>query len=181
VVVERVRPEIDCGRVPPKRVVGDHISLDADIFTDGHNAVAGKILYRHGREEAWRRAPMKLVGDNRWRGEFLSSQLGIHQYTVEEGIDSGQDVPTDYLISAKVAVTRAAPEDAAELRDFARGLCQRENGQSALLEDALCEILQQYADRQFTGHFRKALYVVVDREKARLSVGIVVFEPKRQP
>ena len=55
VVVEGVRPEIDCGAFPAKRIVGDRVVVEADIFTDGHDLVAGEILYRHRQEETWRR------------------------------------------------------------------------------------------------------------------------------
>src|SRR5438105_3032969 len=69
VVVEGVRPEIDCGAFPAKRIAGDRVIVEADIFTDGHDLVAGEILYRHGQEEAWRRSQMKRVGNDRWRGD----------------------------------------------------------------------------------------------------------------
>ena len=36
VVIERVTPELDGGQHPVKRVVGDLVTVEADIFTDGH-------------------------------------------------------------------------------------------------------------------------------------------------
>jgi starch synthase (maltosyl-transferring) len=113
VVVERVRPEIDCGAFPAKRIIGESVVVEADIFTDGHDLVVGELLYRHVREEAWRRQPMKLLGNDRWRGEFPATELGRYQYTVEGWIDrfgtwrsalvkrinSGQDVRSECLIN----------------------------------------------------------------------------------
>src|SRR5579863_5429030 len=87
VVVEGVRPEIDGGAIPVKRIVGESVIVDADIFTDGHDAVAGEILYRCEREEVWQRSPMKLVGIDRWRGDFVISKVGKYRYTVEGWID----------------------------------------------------------------------------------------------
>jgi len=87
VVVEGVRPEIDCGAFPAKHIAGDRVVVEADIFTDGHDLVAGEILYRHEQEEGWRRSPLKLVGNDRWRGDFLASKLGKYRYTVEGWID----------------------------------------------------------------------------------------------
>src|SRR5439155_19775657 len=132
VVVEGVRPEIDCGAFPAKRIAGDRVIVEADIFTDGHELVAGEILYRHGQEEAWRRSQMKLVGNDRWRGDFLASKLGKYRYTVEGWIDrfgtwdspmikrikSGEDGRTERLSGASLmeeAASRAEPEDAARL------------------------------------------------------------------
>jgi len=40
VIVARVSPEIDCGRFAIKRVVGETVIVDADVFADGHDLVA---------------------------------------------------------------------------------------------------------------------------------------------
>ena len=45
-VIEGVKPEIDCGRFPIKRVVGDRVTVEADIFTDGHDALSARLLFR---------------------------------------------------------------------------------------------------------------------------------------
>ncbi len=68
VVVDEIRPEVDCGVFPAKRIVGDFVTVEADIFTDGHDSVAGEVLYRYAREEDWRRVPMSWVGNDHWRG-----------------------------------------------------------------------------------------------------------------
>jgi starch synthase (maltosyl-transferring) len=76
VVLERVRPEIDCGAFAIKRIVGESVVVEADIFTDGHDSVAGEVLYRAVQESTWQRAPMKPLGDDRWSGEFRIAELG---------------------------------------------------------------------------------------------------------
>ena len=45
VVIEGVTPEIDCGRFPIKRVVGDMVRVEANVFADGHDQVACRLLY----------------------------------------------------------------------------------------------------------------------------------------
>jgi starch synthase (maltosyl-transferring) len=47
VIVERVWPEIDGGRFPIKRTVGEPVTVSADIFADGHDLLAGVVRYRH--------------------------------------------------------------------------------------------------------------------------------------
>jgi len=69
-VIERVEPELDGGRHPIKRVVGDVIEVEADIFCDGHDKIAACIQYRAQDESAWREAPMALVDNDRWAGRF---------------------------------------------------------------------------------------------------------------
>ncbi len=44
VIIERLHPEIDGGRFPIKRVVGEKVIVTADIFADGHDARLGKCF-----------------------------------------------------------------------------------------------------------------------------------------
>ena len=44
VVIESISPAVDDGRFPIKRTVGDHVHVEADIFTDGHDAIAASLL-----------------------------------------------------------------------------------------------------------------------------------------
>jgi starch synthase (maltosyl-transferring) len=192
VVVEGVRPEIDCGAFPVKRIAGDRVVVEADIFTDGHDLVAGEILYRHGQEEVWRRSPLKLVGNDRWRGDFLASKLGKYRYTVEGWIDrfgtwrnamikrinSGQDVGAERLIGATLieeAASRAAPEDAARLHEWVRLLRDEGSPAQAILGDEIVAVVERYPDRHFAARCGKELCLVVDREKARFSTWYEIF------
>src|SRR5690349_4597446 len=47
VVVAAVRPELDGGRFPIKRVIGDVLDVEADLLVDGHDVLAARVLYRH--------------------------------------------------------------------------------------------------------------------------------------
>src|SRR6266545_1411728 len=86
VVIEGVRPEIDCGRFPIKRVVGETVAVEADIFTDGHDALAAVL--RYWREGAgWAEVPMQPVVNDRWRGEFSVTTLGRYRYSIRAWID----------------------------------------------------------------------------------------------
>ena len=47
VVIEAVTPEIDAGRFPAKRSVGERVTVEADVFADGHDAVSSVLRWRH--------------------------------------------------------------------------------------------------------------------------------------
>ncbi len=195
VVVAGVRPEIDCGAFAAKRIAGDRVIVDADIFTDGQDLVAGEVLYRHREEETWQRSPMKFLGNDHWRGEFLASRLGKYHYSVEgwidrfgtwrstltKRIDSGQDVRFECLMGAVLveqAASRAAPEDAAILNNWIRILRQEQspaNVKEAALGNELSELMARYPDRRFAARFSKELCLIVDREKARYSTWYEIF------
>jgi hypothetical protein len=55
-VIDRVIPAVDCGRFAVKRVVGDTMLVEADCFTDGHDALAASSCWRReGRRRTGRR------------------------------------------------------------------------------------------------------------------------------
>src|SRR5580693_4361796 len=89
VVIEDVSPEIDCGRFAIKRVVGETVLVEADVFADGHDQVACQILYWQDMKEL-QSSPMTPLGNDRWRGEFSVEMLGRYQYTVEGWVDRFQ-------------------------------------------------------------------------------------------
>jgi len=132
VVIEGIWPEIDAGRFPIKRVVGEDVWVEADVFTDGHDEVACVLRYHHERDD-WHEVPMERAGNDRWRARFTVTELGPYRYTVQgwvdrfgtwadglrKKVDAGQDVALDLEIGAglvRAAARRATGEAAARLR-----------------------------------------------------------------
>jgi starch synthase (maltosyl-transferring) len=195
VVVEQVRPEVDCGAFAAKRLAGEAVIVEADIFADGHDLILAELLYRPTREENWRRSPMKLVGHDRWRGEFPVSQIGRYLYTVEGWIDrfgswrgdmikrinSGQDVHLDYIVGANLiddTASRATREDAAQLRHWVSMLRDEKYKQQSaqlVLGRELAVLVERYPDRRFATRYGKQLCLIVDREKAGFSAWYELF------
>jgi len=67
VVISGVTPEIEAGRLPVKRTVGEKLVVEADIFADGHDALAALLLYRAEYESQWRDVAMSPLVNDRWR------------------------------------------------------------------------------------------------------------------
>jgi len=200
VIVTRVSPEIECGRFAIKRVVGESVIVEADVFADGHDLVFCQILYKQNGHEL-QASPMKSLGNDRWRGEFTVSELGSYCYTVEGWIDrfatwrrdlekrisAGQDVSVDLLIGADLierAAARATSEDTGALRKWAKRL--RENasdpsGAAIALDSELLKLVQHYPEREFATRYDKQLSVVVEREKARFSTWYELFPRSCSP
>src|SRR6266542_1855153 len=61
VVIENVAPVVDGGRFPIKRVAGETVTVEADCFGDGHDALACRLLYRRDDERASQFVPMTLL------------------------------------------------------------------------------------------------------------------------
>src|SRR5712671_3706067 len=97
VVIRGVKPELECGRFPIKRVVGEHVVLEADIFADGHDAIAAVVRHRHEDDDTWTELPMEPLGNDHWQAKFTVEKLGQYIYTLTAWIDSFQTWYQDFL------------------------------------------------------------------------------------
>ncbi|HEY1186426.1 MAG TPA: maltotransferase domain-containing protein, partial [Gemmata sp.] len=86
-VIESVEPAIDGGRFPIKRVVGESVAVEADVFADGHDAVECVLLFRQGGETEWAEAPMTPLVNDRWGGSFSVTRIGRAEFTVLAWVD----------------------------------------------------------------------------------------------
>src|SRR5439155_17568468 len=86
VVIEGVRPEVEGGTYPIKRVRGEDVVVEADVFADGHDLLSAVLRYRREGED-WSESPMRLVGNDRWRGSFTVQEMGRYRYTVRGWVD----------------------------------------------------------------------------------------------
>src|SRR5919197_1903013 len=80
--IRDVEPQVDCGRHPVKRVVGESVEITATIFRDGHDVLGAAIRYRPSGARRWREAPLEPLGNDRWRGSFTVDVPGRWLFTV---------------------------------------------------------------------------------------------------
>jgi starch synthase (maltosyl-transferring) len=85
--IQDVRPQVDCGRYPAKRSLGERVEVSAAVFRDGHEIVEAAIRFRGPRERRWRQALMHHEGNDRWIGHFEPDALGPWQFRVEAWVD----------------------------------------------------------------------------------------------
>jgi starch synthase (maltosyl-transferring) len=87
VVIEAVKPQVDCGRYAVRRFLGDRVTVSAAMFGDGHDHVAGRLLFRHTAERSWQSVPLVAEGNDIWSASFTVDKLGVWQYAVQGWID----------------------------------------------------------------------------------------------
>ncbi len=199
-VIEGVRPEVDCGRFPIKRVVGERVVVEADAFADGHDVLACVLRYRHEAENEWHERAMKPLGNDRWRGSFPVERLGRYRYTVTAWVDpflswrhdfARRSEPEDLLVAARVgarliqeAAERARAPEAQALREWSECLAQaREAGEARRvgLDEGLAGLAMRYPDRRLAAYYGRELEVVVDRVRARFSTWYELFPRSASP
>jgi len=83
VVIDRVTPQVSGAAFAAKRIIGRPITVEADIFADGHDVLAAELLWQAADEKDWQRAPLVPIGNDRWRGALLPKRIGRHLFTIE--------------------------------------------------------------------------------------------------
>jgi len=197
VVIEGVKPEIDNGRFPAKSVVGEKVEIEADIFTDSHDAITAVLLYRKEGHSKWTETPMELVNNDRWKGSFLATELGHYLYTVtawvdgfkswckdfQKRIEAGQeDLNINLMVGANLiaeASGQASKADSQKMKRWVKTLESAQVSQSEKIELALSKnvanIMDKYSDRRFAVTYPRELQILVDRERALFSTWYEMF------
>lgn len=196
VIIEGVKPEIDCGRFPIKRVVGEEVIVEADIYADGHDIISAVLLFRKNNHSHWSETKMEPLVNDRWRGYFKVSEKGTYYYTIMGWIDKfkswrhnlekkagvGQQISNELLIGVQLidkACQQASAKDKKLLYDWQCILESNKNGEAAKIDVALSEnvsaLMEKYSDRSVASVYHKELVVTVERKKARFSAWYEMF------
>jgi starch synthase (maltosyl-transferring) len=196
IVIEGVTPEIDGGRFPVKRIIGDKLVAEADIFADGHDVLSAALRYRRESDPDWTEVPMESLVNDRWRGSFTVTGLGRYLYTFVAWVDrfktwqqdmakkvkAKQDVSVDLIVGVQMieeGSRRAGKRDAGTMQDWVETLHSTKVSPSAKAHLALSKkvtaVMNKYADRQDAANYPTELAVVVDPEKARFSTWYEMF------
>jgi starch synthase (maltosyl-transferring) len=196
VIIEGLKPEIDGGRFPIKRVMDEKVVVEADIFADGYNSISALLLYRREDDHEWAETPMEPLINDRWRGSFVVAELGRYRYTIMAWVDqfrswrqdltkkfqAGQEVSVELLVGAQLiteASQRATRAERQKMAGWASTLQSTQAAEQAkiqlALSEELSELMDNCPDRRFATTYPKELVVVVDREKARFSTWYEMF------
>jgi starch synthase (maltosyl-transferring) len=207
VVIEGIWPQIDGGRFPVKRVIGDSVTVYADVFADGHDELGVRLRWRRGSggvDVGWLEVPMEPIGNDRWRATFTTDSVDRYQYAVtgwidrfsswerdlRKRLDAGQDVSVDLLIGADLidaAASRAGAEtdqEASErLRARAKDLRSKTDGAqgaSGAVDPELSALAARFPDRSLAT-VSPTYEVTVDRKQAAFSAWYELFPRSASP
>lgn len=195
-IIDKVRPQIDCGRFPIKRVLGEVVKVEADIFADGHDALSAVLKFRHSSTAHWREVRMTQDVNDLWYAEFEVRELGVYFYTVEAWVDrfktwridlqkkvkAGQDVSVELSAGAEMigaAAEHAEGDDRRALEDAAGLLAHPDYPEDIRVErgvnQRLAEMMYKYQERPSPVEYEKQLRVTVDPILARCSAWYEFF------
>ncbi len=196
IIIEGVKPEIDSGRFPIKRIAGEHVVVEADIFADGYDILSASLLSRKKDNSEWQETPMELLGNDHWRGSFIVSELGCYEYTLtawvnqfetwrsafHKKVEAGQSVSVEFLEAAQLieaASQRATRSTATTMGKWVVTLSSPQVSTSIktklALSKKLITAMNKYPYKYFSTTYHHILKVVVDRDKARFSTWYEMF------
>ncbi len=194
VVIEQVRPQLNGGRHYIKRVVGEEVSVTADVFGDGHDVIACSVLYKHEKERRWQEVRMRDVGNDTWQASFNVEKQGFYSYKVQgwadhplnwqhgiaRKIDDGQHVVSELLEGAEYLrslASHASARDKKELQENAARFEDESRYQESIAiatSPRLHELFVQYPEKGLVNE-SGPLEVYVDRLRARFSTWYEFF------
>jgi starch synthase (maltosyl-transferring) len=209
VVIEEVQPQVDCGRYPVKRIIGDVVTVTAAIFGDGHNSIAGRLLYRHSSQKEWSFAPFAPLTNDLWSSSFTVDQLGDWSYSIEAWIDhfatwwadlqkrlgaqtstdDSQDIALALCSGARLLESmaqRAKGSDITVLEQAAAELYRSADSKKTSHDDPplpgeIVALAANYPEFVFASRYSKDLHIWVDRERARYSTWYEMFPRSASP
>lgn len=192
VAIEGVSPEVDGGRFPIKRVVGDVLVVEADIFCDGHDRLAAALLHKREDEHDWHETPLHFLENDRWRGQFVCEKNALYFYTliawrdqfatwrdeVEKKRGAGQAVSLEIvegvqlIESARAVAAASDPETRRRLNEISEELARAQSDLARLailLQGETAELYARSGLRTNLTRYEKDLGVWVDRRAAAFS------------
>jgi starch synthase (maltosyl-transferring) len=193
VIVEGVQPSVDDGAFPAKRVEGDDVVVEADIFADGHDLISAVMLHRHAADSKPTEVRMRPLVNDRWRAEFRVEKLGLYLFTIEAWIDhfltwhrdlqkrAKVDLDVQLLIGMamiRAAAARAKGRDRARLEHYI-GVVEGDDDVAdkvhAVRSDELLDLMWRHGERRFVTRHGCEYAIEVDRRKAAFSTWYELF------
>jgi starch synthase (maltosyl-transferring) len=194
IVIDNVTPAIDAGRFAAKRIVGDSITVSADVFADGHVVLGVELLCRAADEKEWRRSPMALLNNDRWQAAFTPDRIGRYEFTVEAWWDTygtfcrdlelkrdtGADVRVE-IIEGRQLLEQASPrtqDGETKVIASATGWLSDASVEAAsdiLLAQDLREVMRETEERRFLCRREPSFAVEVERPQAGFGAWYELF------
>jgi len=195
ILIEDIRPQIDGGRYPVKRVVGDAFNVTADIFREGQDKLSAVLLFKSRAEHAWRETEMRFIDNDRWAGSFTLDRNTTYLYSIEAFPDyfdtwrdevkkkfaAGLDLTSELLegqLIVEETLQRAKSDDAQVISE---GLAKARSTQAQdevlriLLSPDLSGVIDRNRSRHGAVRYEPSLVVTVDRPAARFASWYSMF------
>jgi starch synthase (maltosyl-transferring) len=194
IIIENIKPQLDGGVFQIKRIVGQIITVTADVFSDGHDIVECCVKYKHEKDKKWNEVRLNHISNDEWIASFKVEKQGEYSYFVEGWVDyalnwqhgterkinDNQHVKSELLEGAEYcsAILKEVTKDEKVYLSRAIKAFQNESEYNDAIQIALSNELHQIFKKYPTRTLANAsheLQVYVDRKKALFSTWYEFF------
>lgn len=191
VIIENVQPQVDAGRYPAKRTVGERVDVTADIFGDGHDHIRAEVLYKKKETSDWHAVEMEPVGNDGWKASFYVTEKITYVFTVQAWIDhldtwhdgfkkkadAGIDVSVE-LMEGELLLKKITEEEGHDVTKAGLKLSDKYDYAERVawvLSPAFEKLVHRHPLREFETRLHKELEIVVEFKKASFSSWYELF------
>ena len=193
VAISSVSPQIEGGRFAIKRVIGEEVVVEADIFTDGHHKIAANLYVRSDNEREWQEIVMEPKGNDRWSGRFITKSIGMGKYNIVAWVDyfgtwqkdlekkcqALYPIEIDLKIGLKMIEEALHHREEKRLKEWLLAIKEAKNEKQAILlatDPTLTDLMRNcYPNRQWETTLPHPLSFIVDPLKAGFSAWYELF------
>ncbi len=193
VIISNVKPVVEGGIFPVKAVVGETITFSADIFGDGHDAIAASLYIRNAVAEEVTEVPMVFQLNDFWNVDFTFLSTGKYSFWIEgwedhytnwkkglkKKFDAGQDLTVEFQIGTMLLNKAAAvlPRQQSALLDWSTKINEAGSNEEAVnlaLNDELAALIYPFREADIISS--SGVYQIeVERKKAAFSTWYELF------
>ena len=195
--IEQVTPSVDGGALPARGVIGTPVFVEADIFSDGHDQLGARLIWRGPGTLEEQSTPFLPMGNDRWRAVFTPGRTGRYRFNVEAWLDEWGSYRAD--LRKKLAAGPVAAVDIEEGRTRLVSTAARAGSRARdalafvqrvelaapaaatelLLSDEAAQFMARFAPRLFVTHLPADLIIDVERLAAGFASWYELF-PRSQ-
>jgi starch synthase (maltosyl-transferring) len=193
VIITNVSPRVEEGSFPAKAVIGEHITLSADIFSDGHDEIASCAYIKHSSQQNWTELPMQFMVNDHWQASFKAENIGFYEFKIngwvdhyttwkkglQKKFDAGQDITVELQIGAELLEDAAAnSSDKAALLAWSkqlRNLDAPEQGVFLALSSDIAATMHKHREAELVTQYPITYSIEIERKKAAYSTWYELF------
>ena len=200
VVIENIRPQIECGTFFIKRVTGESVTVIADVLGDGHDIIQCEVLFKHESQKTFENVRMRHLGNDSHTASFKLEKQGFYEYKIQGWVDNalnwqhgieaklkdGQHVKSELLDGVqylKFLGKKLPAKEKAKLKKLEAAFQDESKYEEAIkvaASEDLHRLFMEYPPRTLA-NTSKVLQVYVDRKKANFSTWYEFFPRSSSP
>lgn len=194
VLIENIKPQLQCGEFFIKRILGEIVNVTADVLADGHDVLQAEVCYKPAKDKKWQTSRLQHISNDLYTASFHVEKQGYYEYKIRGWIDyalnwqhgieakikDGQHVKSE-LLDGIQHLKAIMDEVGKESKDYLKNAAEAfedenryEEACSIALSEKLHHIFYENPLRQFSNESH-VLEIYVDRKKAEFSTWYEFF------